>query len=816
MADRDAGSGLPAGPDPGARATDPTDAPTGTESAARSALVPIVRVLVVAVVGLLLTAGATALSLNQARAREDADARRSLEAHALSVQAAMNAYAEVLYGLRGAMVSNGGFDRASFSDAVEASEALTRLKGVRSLQWITTVPLDGAAQFEAEANADPLADGSPPPPTVVHPPLEKPLNYVVEYVEPLEQNVYALGLNLSALPVRDESIEDARDTNELVTTPPLELILADGPEVGFVQFLPVYSEADVPLAVELRRDRFRGVMGGVFAAQDMFAPVGSGAPDFDTAIYDTGSLGGGSSEPTLLAESTAGLDVQRAFESETIRVGDRLWTVYYIGDVPRDFPLGASLVALGGLLATGLLVLYVWSTGRYRQQSGKYIDELRASERRLQDLSISDPLTGLPNRRGLLREMGTMAELAQRTGSAMVVLFIDVDSFKGVNDRYGHRAGDSLLVDISRRLTQAVRKADLVGRLAGDEFCVAGLVGGRDAAEDVAARVQARLSEPYQVNGQDTAVASSIGGTLVRQREADIEAMLDAADHAMYESKNRGRGQVVWFDDDLDERRSEEARVGGWLREAVEEDRFALVYQPVMDTAGRRVAQVEALLRLTPSGEDDQVRPDRFIDVAERTRLIRPLGQKVIRRAISDRAEWQRRNPGGDTVLALNISASQAADPATGAAIQQGLAESGLSPHLLAVELTETSLFGSGTETEDFLAGMRELGVGLSIDDYGVGYSNLSAMLGLGADTLKIDRSLVAGIGESPAAREILALVAQAAPLLGLAVLAEGVESASQYQALRELGIDLMQGFAFARPLGSFSAAAEVGMPDGW
>ena len=292
--------------------------------------------------------------------------------------------------------------------------------------------------------------------------------------------------------------------------------------------------------------------------------------------------------------------------------------------------------------------------------------------------------------------------------------------------------------------------------------------------------------------------------------------MLDAADHAMYESKNRGRGQVVWFDDDLDERRSEEARVGGWLREAVEEDRFALVYQPVMDTAGRRVAQIEALLRLTPSGEDDPVTPDRFIDVAERTRLIRPLGQKVIRRAISDRAEWQRRNPGGDTVLALNISASQAADPATAAAIQQGLAESGLSPHLLAVELTETSLFGSGTETEDFLAGMRELGVGLSIDDYGVGYSNLSAMLGLGADTLKIDRSLVAGIGESPAAREILALVAQASPLLGLAVLAEGVESESQYQALRELGIDLMQGFAFARPLGSFSAAAEVGMPDGW
>ena len=776
--------------------------------------------MVTVLVGLILTAAATAISWDQLRASERADTLRSVEVHAVGLQAQMDSYAGVLYGLRGAVVSDQDLDRASFTTAVRASGALTRLEGVQSLQLTALVPLEGARRFEAEASADPLIDGQLPPPVQIHPPLAQPVSNVVAFVEPLEQNPHALGLNLSALPTRDQSIERARDNGRLVTTPPLDLVLPGGEEKGFVQFLPVYTTAEVPLTTQERRDYFRGVLVGVFTAEGVVALAGVGVPDFDIAIYDRGPLGGqtdgGQVESEPLVESVAGLDIEQAFGSADISVGDRMWTVYYVGEGLHAVPLGPWLAALGGVLATGLLALYVWSSGRSRRQVARFIEQLSASEQRFQEMSLSDSLTGLANRRSLMSQMRNLAELSQRTGNAMVVLFLDIDGFKSVNDLYGHKAGDQLLIDMARRLSGAVRQSDLVGRLAGDEFCVCGLVTGEEAADQVARRVQRALSRSYRIHGQDVTVASSIGGTLVRHQDVDIEAMLDAADHAMYESKARGRGEIVWFDEELSRQRLEENTIIAWLHEAVDDDRFALAYQPVVNTARGRVTQVEALLRLTPQGESAPVFPGRFLAIAERTHLIRPLGRKVIERAISDRAEWQRSHPDSDLVLALNISARQANDPATEEAIRLCLGESDLPPELLAVELTETSVFGSEVETQAFLASMRQLGVGLSIDDYGVGYSNLSALSGLGADTLKIDRSLVLGIEKSRSAREILVSVVQVAPHLDLSIVVEGVETAGQYRTLRELGLELMQGFGLSRPCGTLAEAAEVTMPHGW
>lgn len=382
--------------------------------------------------------------------------------------------------------------------------------------------------------------------------MAAPRSFVVEYVEPVAGNDQAFGLNLTALPGRTQIIDAAVASGEVATSPPFSLIQQDGETPGFVQYLATYRNGRVPADQAARPRRTTGLVVGVFTGRDAFGSAVAADSTLEIAVYDTGSLSGtpvGPTPQTLLYSSQPDLDPGEADDTVSVRSGERVWSIYVFETDARQQWLLPTLVALSGLLLTGLIAYFVWATGRARAEAEQRAVDLAESERRFQTLSMTDALTGLANRRSLMGSLRTMAEVAQRHGDSMVVLFLDVDAFKGVNDSRGHRAGDDLLRQIGTRLTASVRKSDVVGRMAGDEFCVAGLVTDENSAQRFAESVRSGLLAPFELGGTPVEATVSIGATLVRQPTADgVEHMIDVADDAMYDAKRQGAGHIVWRD----------------------------------------------------------------------------------------------------------------------------------------------------------------------------------------------------------------------------------------------------------------------------
>ena len=410
-----------------------------------------------------------------------------------------------------------------------------------------------------------------------------------------------------------------------------------------------------------------------------------------------------------------------------------------------------------------------------------------------------DTLTGLPNRALVLDRLDQALARRSQDGRDVGVLFVDLDRFKVVNDTLGHSVGDEVLIRIGERLRAAVRPADTVGRLAGDEFVVVCDEFDVDHLVQAAERLATAIEAPLPLYGREAVITASIGIAHVVGGER-AEDILRDADVAMYRAKERGRARIEVFDEAVRARLLERLETEHLLRRAIDRGELCLHYQPIVRIGSGVLLSFEALIRWERPGRG-LVPPNEFIPLAEDTGLIIPIGRWVLREACAQLSQFRAMSPAlGEVQVSVNLSAKQFTDPDIVATVAEALALAALPAHALTLEITESVLMEEVETTTQTLRALKDLGVGLSIDDFGTGYSSLSYLKRFPVDTLKIDRSFVDGLGTDAEDHAIVNAVVSLAHALGLGVVAEGVETVSQLEELQRVGCDSAQGYLLGRP----------------
>ena len=442
-------------------------------------------------------------------------------------------------------------------------------------------------------------------------------------------------------------------------------------------------------------------------------------------------------------------------------------------------------------------------------QIGEYFRRRRAEER-LAHQALHDHLTDLPNRTLLLDRLGQALERSKRRGSAVAVLYMDIDDFKLINDSLGHHVGDELLVQFAARMRAALRTGDTVGRaqgetvarFGGDEFVVL----CEDIANEadvlgIADRLGRELAQPTIVGDHELTVTVSIGVAFAAGGDATPDALIRDADAALYRAKERGRARHELFDEAMRTRVRQRVGTEAALRRAIEGGELRLHYQPIVAVDDGAIHGVEALVRWEHP-DRGLVSPAEFIPLAEESGLIVPLGRRVIEDACRQAARWQRSHADrAGLSVSVNLSTRQLADRELVPTVSRILRSTALPPGCLTLEITESLLMQDVESSIDILRALKALGVRLSLDDFGTGYSSLGHLKRFPLDILKLDRSFVSSLSDDSDAPAIIAAVIEMARALRMQVIAEGVETEAQLATLRSLGCDLAQGYHFARPL---------------
>jgi diguanylate cyclase (GGDEF)-like protein len=436
------------------------------------------------------------------------------------------------------------------------------------------------------------------------------------------------------------------------------------------------------------------------------------------------------------------------------------------------------------------------------------IDHIVTANRQRQELqddlayqATHDSLTNVPNRAQALRLIQGALYRAQRSGSIIGLLFVDLDYFKVVNDRFGHATGDAVLCAAAEAMKQQVRAGDVVARLGGDEFvilleAVDSQASGVEVAERVVAAIRAAGTSH---RGAEVSIGASIGVAFSMDGGTDADRLLAEADAAVYRAKSCGRGRVEVFDESLRSELYERANFETAVRAGLRDGEFLLHYQPIVDVRTQLIRGYEALIRWVRPGVG-LVSPDQFIPTAEASKLICEIDRWVLDEALRQLAEWERSGaPGAEQLtIAVNISGVHISDRRIVDDVCSALATSGVAADRLVLEITETVLIDEPLAIRH-LEILRELGVSVSIDDFGTGYNSIVKLQHLPVDGIKIDRSFLSST--HPAAGRLLALIVQAAHAFGLPVVAEGVENSEQLSALQTVACESAQGFLFARPM---------------
>lgn len=428
------------------------------------------------------------------------------------------------------------------------------------------------------------------------------------------------------------------------------------------------------------------------------------------------------------------------------------------------------------------------------------ISQRKETEKQLEYRAHYDALTGLPNRLLFRDRLVNSLAHAKRNRVGVAVMYLDVDHFKLVNDGLGHSFGDRLLADVARRLDSALRASDTISRIGGDEFSILlPEVTSTEAVAGVARKILDSLSRPFQLDGHDLFVTASIGISCYPSDGDDAETLLKCADAAMYRAKELGRNQAQLFTASMNERYVRRLALEQHLHHAIEREQLELYYQPVYDRARRRIVSLEALLRWRDPSRGI-VAPSEFIQLAEETGMIIPIGEWALRTAVHQLRAWHEQ---GLTTLrmAVNISAVQLQQRGLVDIVRGALSDAGIEPHMLQLEITESAAMQTFDMTMKALRELRAMGVGVAIDDFGTGQSSLIYLKHFPIDTVKIDKEFLRDVTADETAAAIVSYVINLAHTLQLKVVAEGVETEEQYTFLRHYACDLMQGYLFSKPI---------------
>ncbi|MCC7367284.1 MAG: EAL domain-containing protein [Chloroflexi bacterium] len=426
---------------------------------------------------------------------------------------------------------------------------------------------------------------------------------------------------------------------------------------------------------------------------------------------------------------------------------------------------------------------------------------LRASQEQYRTLAFHDPLTGLPNRMLFGDRLEQALRRAAREQSLLAVLFLDLDNFKVVNDSLGHHIGDDLLVQVARRITGCLRACDTAARFGGDEFAVlVGEIGSQADAEGVADRLAEAMRAPFSIAGRDVVVTASIGVAISAGERADRDALLQAADLAMYRAKVNGRARSELFDPRMAADAGDRLELEMDLREAIARDQLSVVYQPIISLATGRVSSVEALLRWEHP-KRGTIGPARFIPIAEETGLIVRIGAWVLAEACREAMTWPQADGAEPLTVCVNVSPRQLRDAGLLEDVGRVLHATGLPAHWLELEVTESAVMKDPDAARARLEALQRIGVSLSIDDFGTGYSSLGQLRHFPFDTLKVDKSFMTGLGEDRQNTAIVGGLVALARNLGLSVVGEGIETPKQLAHLQVLGCDRGQGYLLSRPI---------------
>ena len=488
--------------------------------------------------------------------------------------------------------------------------------------------------------------------------------------------------------------------------------------------------------------------------------------------------------------------------------------MHYTGMAAAEFPRGSVCGAAQGTLSTGWLALVIILTTlavmgialltslmdfRMETRTKLLANSLQEANRELRYLTLHDVLTKLPNRALLEDRVAQAIQLGEREGHGFAVLLLDLDSFKSINDAYGHQVGDHLLVEVTRRLESTVRAHDLVARMGSDEFVVLADISKAPDAAAIADKLLSALRLPFYVEDRVLHLSASIGIALYPEGGRQPNDLFTNASAAMQHAKALGRNTHAFFEWSMNSNAHEQLRLVQDLHKAVERHELVLYYQPKVSVQDGAVIGVEALIRWQHP-EQGLIPPDRFIPVAESTGLIIPIGNWVLDEACRQMAQWLREGR-EHWSIAVNLSTLQFSHANLLHAVETTLARHSLPPRHLILEITETTAMRDVTSSLRILGQLHLMGVKISIDDFGTGYSSLLYLKRLPADELKIDRGFVRDLAHDADDAAIVSAIVALGRALNLGIVAEGVETPEQREFLTRLGCHMLQGYLLGRPV---------------
>lgn len=705
------------------------------------------------------------------------------------------------------LISTGGLFDASSEVTRNEFEAFLRTHldshpETRAIEWLPRVAANERATFEAAARADGFGDfriTERAADESLTRATERPEYFPVWFTMPLEPNRPALGFDAYSRDNNRRVMDEARDSGEILATEAFALVQDPQHKRSIAVFRPVYREGILPETLAERRRDLQGFLVILLSAADLSVVSRHQAQPaaIDWMLIDESAQPDKRLlhfQPSRLRTAPALPPPSGHFSGPLVAeiplwVPGRVWNMQFT-PAPEfhtmDHRSREWLMLAFGLALTTALAAYQGSRIR------------RAVE--VENLARRDYLTGLPNRALLAERLEHALALADREDHTLAILFLDLDRFKHINDSMGHSVGDHLLKQVARRLSAVVRREDTLVRMGGDEFVVLMeyLHHERDAAL-LADKVIQSLADPIEVNGLPVYLTTSIGISLYPRDARSAEGLISNADAAMYRAKESGRNAYQFYTPELTRIAHEQVTLVSDLKHALERQELELHYQPQVDIADGRLFGVEALLRWR-HGNAGLVTPDRFIPLAEDTGLIIPIGEWVLREACCQAQRWLDAGFPLERI-SVNLAGPQIQRGHIVATVERILADTGLPPDRLELEVAESFVMGQEDAAIATLRRLRRLGITIAVDDFGTGYSSLSRLKQLPIDRLKIDRSFVQDLphdeDDSAIARAVIAL----GHSLGLRVIAEGVETAAQAQFLLDEGCQEAQGYYYSRPM---------------